>query len=156
MPSLTIEAIQAKVEQMALPLMAEANIDLVELQVGRHGADVFLRFTADRPMGGITIGECARLNRAIVSAIELDGFLGEAFELEFSSPGLDRPLTTAKDFMRNLNRSISFSLKEAVEGKKAYKGILIAVDGEMLTVSLNKKNTIVLPLAQIASGLLVI
>ena len=153
---MTVEEVQTKVETLSLPLLVQAGIDLVELQIGRNGKDVSLRIFADRPTGGITIGECARLNRSIVEAIDADGFLGDAYELEFSSPGLDRPLFTHKDFARNLNRPVRVCLKEPIEGKKEYTGILAAVDGQTLTVHLKKKNTVVLPLACIEKGLLVI
>ena len=91
MPLLSLEEIQKKMETLVLPLLTGANVDLVELRVTRHRGDVLIRFLADKPMGGITIEECARLNRAIVKAIDGDGFLAEGFSLEFSSPGLDHP-----------------------------------------------------------------
>ncbi|MBI4309362.1 MAG: hypothetical protein HY591_03425 [Candidatus Omnitrophica bacterium] len=92
MPSLNLEEVKHKVERLALPLLAQAKVDLVELRVTGHRGDLLIRFLADRPTGGITMGECARLNRAIVKAIDEDGSLeDDGYALEFSSPGIDHP-----------------------------------------------------------------
>ena len=111
---------------------------------------------ADLPAGGITVGQCASLNQAIVEAIDADGFLGEqGYALEFSSPGLDRPLVTAKDFRRNLDRAVRFWLKEPVEGKTEHTGVLMAADEKQIVVR-TKKKEIVLPLGQIVKAMLII
>lgn len=149
---------------MALPLLAQAGVDLVELSVGRYKDDVIIRFTADlprlgrgRPAGGITIGQCSTLNHTIVGAVDADGFLGlQGYSLEFSSPGLDRPLVTLKDFGRSLDRVVRFWLKEPVEGKTEHSGVLVAVSDGTLVVQTAKNREIVLPLGQIIKGMLII
>ena len=128
MSTLTTEEIIAKVERISYPLLAAANVDLVELSVDVHKEDVMLQFMADKPIGGITIQECADLNHAIVAAIDADGFLGESYSLEFSSPGLDRPLVTQKDFLRNMDRQVRVELKEAIASKKGWVGKIIRVE----------------------------
>ncbi len=71
---LTAEAIREKTEALSLPILAQAGLDLVELDIVLLKNEVRLSFAADRPMGGITIEECAESNRAIAQAIEADGF----------------------------------------------------------------------------------
>lgn len=150
------EVIASRVKEMSLPLLLKANIDLIELNVGIHKTDVLLELIADRPTGGITIHECATLNRAIVDAIDMDGFLGENYSLEFSSPGLDRPLSTEKDFLRNLGRDLRVHLKEAVMLKKEWAGRIIRVNrGEVVLLTKQKKEITVL-LAVIQKAVLVI
>jgi len=153
---MTAEEIHEKLEQLALPLLAKAEIDLVELQVSLRGQDAIIRFMADKPAGGITIGECAGLNKAIVEAIDTDGFLGENYELEFSSPGLDRPLSTYKDFARNLNRGVHFVLGSSLDGKKEFIGIVTEVAEWTVTVATKKKKQQVVRLSQIIRAVLVI
>ncbi len=157
MPPLDTDEIRGKVEMLAAPILAKAGVDLVELSVGRYKDDVIIRFAADLPAGGITVGQCSTLNHAIVEAIDADGFLGlQGYSLEFSSPGLDRPLVTAKDFGRNLGRAIRFWLKEPVEGKKEHSGVLAAVRDGTLVVRTAKNREIILPLDQIVKAMLVI
>lgn len=153
--TLTNEEIHAKILHMAAPVLENAGVDLVELHVGRNRSEVQVQFTADLPMGGITIETCAQLNRAIVDIIDADGFLGENYTLEFSSPGLDRPLKTAKDFFRNLDQDVHFWLAEAIEGKKEWEGKVTEVNSQSLTV-LAKKRTLSVPLAKIVKAVLVI
>jgi len=156
---LTPEEIHSKVEALALPLLADAGLDLVELRVVLRNKDALLFFTADRPQGGITIEECARANRAIVEAIDREGFLGEDYELEFASPGLDRPLATQKDFARNLNRAVRLLLSEPVGGKKEMTGIVAAADAQAVVVRVKRKKetaAITVPLSSITKAVLVI
>ena len=157
MPPLNTDEIRCKVEMLAAPILAKSGVDLVELSVGIYKEDVIIRFAADLPAGGITVGQCASLNHAIVEAIDVDGFLGlQGYSLEFSSPGLDRPLVTAKDFGRNLDRVVRFWLKEPVEGKTEHRGVLMAADEKQVVLRTKKNKEIVLPLGQIVKGLLII
>ena len=157
MPGLDLDVIRQKIESLALPILERAGIDLVELNVSLYKRDVVICCIADRPTGGITIAQCSALNRAFVEAIDADGFLGEeGYSLEVSSPGLDRPLVTPKDFIRNLNRAVRFWLAEAVDGKKEQSGILLAVNDGMLMVLTKKNKEITLPLAQVIKGMLII
>ncbi len=154
MSTLTTEEIIAKIERLSAPLLEAAGVDLVELGVGRHKADVNIVFMADKPQGGITIQECAALNRAIVEAIDADGFLGEDYSLEFSSPGLDRPLRDRKDFLRNLGWEVRVELRESVEGKKGWAGKLVRVNTGDVVLLTKQKKEIVVPLSVIVRAVL--
>ena len=156
MSTLTTEEIIAKVERISYPLLAAANVDLVKLSVDVHKEDVMLQFMADKPIGGITIQECADLNHAIVAAIDADGFLGESYSLEFSSPGLDRPLVTQKDFLRNMDRQVRVELKEAIASKKGWVGKIIRVNTGDVVLLTKQKKEIVVPLTVIERAVLVI
>jgi ribosome maturation factor RimP len=132
-------------------------MELIELKVGGHKNDVIIQITADKPSGGINIRECAILNKSLVAAIEQDNFLPpENFSLELSSPGLDRPLVTRKDFMRFKAQELYFWLNEPIAGKKEVQGILVEVGESSLTVDAPGNPKLVLPLSSIIKGLLVI
>ena len=115
-------------------------MDLVELKVGGHKNDVIIQITADKPSGGITIRECAILNKSLVAAIEQENVLPpEIFSLELSSPGLDRPLVTCKDFMRLKAQELHFWLNAHVGGKKEVQGILAEVGESALTIDVSER-----------------
>jgi ribosome maturation factor RimP len=125
--------------------------------VGGHKKDVLIQITADKPSGGINIRECAILNKALVAAIEQENFLPpEIFSLELSSPGLDRPLVTRKDFMRLIGQEIHFWLSEPVAAKKEVQGVLTEVAETSLKIDCSRQGMLVLPLANIIKGVLVI
>ena len=152
---MTTDEIKGRVEVLAAPLLVAAGVELVELKVTAHGGDVGIAFFADLPTGGITIDVCERLNKGIAEELDKDGFLGGRYTLEFSSPGLDRPLKTNKDFLRNLNQEVRFILNAAIEGKSEWTGIVMGVkEGEVTAVTKHKQ--IVLPIDQIIKAVLVI
>jgi len=158
MESLNLEDIQQKIESLAQKILEAASTDLIECKVSGHKNDVLVQITADKPSGGITIGQCAILNKTLVAAIEQENFLPpEIFSLELSSPGLDRPLITRKDFMRlGPGQEFHFWLNEAVAGKKEAQGVLHQITETALTINVAGKTKLVLPFANIIKGVLVI
>ena len=70
---------------------------------------------ADRPEGGIRLGECSQLNRGIGALLDEKDFLSGRYILEVSSPGLDRPLKTKNDLSRKINCEAHFFLNEEVK-----------------------------------------
>lgn len=154
MAELTLEEIAQKLEVLSNPILSAAGIDLVELKVGGRKGDVRIEFMADKPTGGITIHECATLNRAIVDAITADGFIGEDFSLEFSSPGLDRPLKTPKDFLRNMAYPVRVHLLESLGGKKQWEGRVIRVNSTGIVLLTKQKKEISVPLTVVEKAVL--
>jgi ribosome maturation factor RimP len=141
-----------KIESLARQVIEQGGAELVEINIGGNPRDVLIQVTADRPAGGITMGECSRLNKALVSRIEGDNILSsDNFSLELSSPGLDRTLVSRKDFMRVLGRELHVWLHEPVGGKKEVQGILTQVGDSALTLEAGSTQ-LVLPLPAIIRG----
>jgi ribosome maturation factor RimP len=134
------------------------GLELVELKIGGRINDVMIQVLADRPQGGIGIKECTDLNRSIVEAIDKEAFFSEVgYSLEVSSPGLDRPLMTSKDFLRNLNAPVRILLKEKIAGKGEQEGVVKSVTEHDVTLLTTKEQKeIIVPIDQILKGLLVI
>ena len=122
------------IQKLIEGFLKEAEVVLVDLNVRRHGGQVAIEILADKPSGGITIDECSRLNRKINDAIETQNLIAENYTLEVSSPGLDRPLKTAADFLRMMEREVRIFLCEPVDNKIEYTGIVLKVENENLTV----------------------
>ncbi len=155
---MALEEIRLKIESLANKIFKEAGMDLIELKIGGHKNDVRIQITADKPSGGITIRECAILNKTLVAAIEQENLLPpEIFSLELSSPGLDRPLVTRKDFTRFIGRRLHFWLNEpiGIGGKKEAQGMLAEVGEKGLIVDV-LGSRLVLPLSSVIKGMLVI
>jgi ribosome maturation factor RimP len=157
MPGVTLDEIQQKLQSLAGKVFEAWGMDLVELKVLGHKNDVHIQITADKPSGGINIRECAILNKALVSAIEQENLLPpECFSLELSSPGLDRPLVTRKDFLRVVDQEIYFWLDEPVGGKKEVQGTLREAGESALRIDVSDRIKLVLPLTSVIKGVLVI
>lgn len=113
-----------------------------------QGRGPVLEVLADRPEGGITLDECARLNRELGGLLEARAALPEAYELDVSSPGLDRPLTTEADFRRCRGKEVRIFLKEEVAGKIETAGVIEDVTGESVILKTNE-NLIGIPLVKV-------
>ncbi|MBP7215773.1 MAG: ribosome maturation factor RimP [Candidatus Omnitrophica bacterium] len=115
--------------------LLEQGMVLVELIYRREGRDMVVRVLADWPEGGITLGECTRLNSQIGALLEEANIIPDRYILEVSSPGLDRSLRTKNDFMRCLHKPVRFFLSEPVQGKIELAGLVTCVDDASVTIS---------------------
>jgi ribosome maturation factor RimP len=149
---------QLKVYEVINHIALSQGLEIVELKIGVHQKDVMIQVLADKPQGGIGIEECTSLNRSIVEAIDKEGFFSEdGYSLEVASPGLDRPLATAKDFLRNINATVRILLKEKIAGKGEHEGVVKSVTENAVTLLTTKeKKEISIPLDLIFKGQLVI
>ena len=145
------EDLKSQVKAYIEPLLAELKIDLVELRIGIYGKTINIQIFVDKEGGGgINIDECSSINKQLVKYIDSGYLIHGDYTLEVSSPGLDRPLKTVKDFKRVLSRRIRFHLAEAVEGKIEHAGVLqeINVQTESLKVQ-TKDKEIEIPISKI-------
>lgn len=124
------------------------GLELVELIYRFEGRDLFLRVLTDTPEGGITLGECARLNKEIGFMLEEKEAIKEKYTLEISSPGLDRPLKTRNDFARCVNRQIKFFLRVPVNGKLEWDGVIQRVEEDCVYIDA-KGMMLAIPIAHI-------
>ena len=127
--------IQSKVKE----ILEKEGLDLIEFRVFYSGGKSVVRCLADYPSGGITIDECARVNKLVFSFLDESKLLGEDFAVEVNSPGIDRALKTAKDFMRVKGKMVSFWLNEPIENKEYLEAKVIDVNEERVCVEKSGK-----------------
>lgn len=118
-----------EIENLIKSCLEGRGIDLVEIHLYRHrGVRSILRILVDKPEGGISLDECAILNEEISQALDNSNVFLESYILEVSSPGLDRPLATHKDFLRAIDRKIRVILSKVIGGKAELAGVLKRAD----------------------------
>lgn len=105
----------------------------------RQGGEAVLEVLADRDEGGISLDECAGLNRELGDILEKESVFAQPYVLEVSSPGLDRPLATAGDFRRVRGRQARFFLKDLVEGKLEHCGTVEDISDDTVTIRVTDK-----------------
>ncbi len=143
------EEILEKIRDSATPLVEGLGFEIVDLRLFRANRRFILRFLVDRPEGGISLDECSRINEGIGRLLEEQDILaGESYVLEVSSPGLDRPLFSAKDFLRVRDRKVRVFLNEPQDGRLELEGEVEAVKGDCLLLKTDEK-TIKLSLTKI-------
>ncbi len=99
MSAIGSESIADRARTMLEPILAREGFELVEVEWGREGPAWVLRLFVDRP-GGVTIEHCQELSRTIEPILDVEDFIEPSYNLEVSSPGLDRPLRKPADFER--------------------------------------------------------
>ncbi len=129
-----------KIQQLSVPLLAAAGIELVDVCTRRQGRQTVIEILVDKPRGGITLDECARLNREIGDAVEVQNIMMDSYFLEVASPGLDRPLKTKKDFERVLHRPVRLILLERVGEKGEYIGEILEVNDQGVVIATQQGN----------------
>ena len=144
-----------QVETLIMPCIQELSAELVELNLKKRGKTVVVGIIADKPHGGITVGECTLINKKVVRAIgKRRGFDGD-YVVEVSSPGLVRALKTSKDFSRVLGRKVRVHLLESVGGKREHLGEVAGVQENQILIT-EGNEPVAIPLEHIAKAVQVI
>lgn len=119
------------------PVMA-LGFELVGIEFVRSRNPV-LRIYIDSE-NGITVDDCADVSRQVSAVLDVEDPITTAYTLEISSPGMDRPLFTIEHYQRFIGNEITVSLRIAVANRRNWKGVIQAVDGEMITLTVDGKN----------------
>jgi ribosome maturation factor RimP len=130
--------VQQFVAEMVTPFLNQEGFELVEVEYVAEGGNRFLRVYVDKE-GGIDIDECGRVSEYLSEQLDKNDPITDAYILEVSSPGAERPLKKPEDFRRAVGKDVFITTHEPVEGKKEFEGPLVAYDGETLTVKAGKK-----------------
>ncbi len=131
-----------------IPLLEYQDVILVDLNLSRTREGIILRLLLDKKEGGITLADCAGLNRGIGELLDANDIIKDRYILEVSSPGLDRPLKTKEDFARCKNREVMVFLNQPLGGAMQIEGSIDKVDEEAVSI-LTGKGTEVVPLVNI-------
>lgn len=148
------------VTELVTPILDERHFELVDAEFVKEGKSWYLRIYIDKP-GGINIEECALVSDLLGE--KLDDCdpdpIPQAYFLEVSSPGAERPLKKERDYERALNSYIHVSLYHPLEGNKVYEGTMVDLKPDELTLEYmdkTRQKTIVIPRKQIAQARLAI
>ncbi len=111
------------VSKLAEPVVAGLGFELVDTEYVKEGSDMVLRLYVDKP-GGIGIDECETVSRAVEKVIDEADPIEGSYIFEVSSPGLDRPLKTDRDFERYKGELVELTFYAQEDGKKNVEGCL--------------------------------
>ena len=133
------------IKRIAEEILAAHSAELVECNVHRHTGGLQLRFLVDT-VGGVTVQDCTRLNRLIGEALDASGSVDTNYTLEVSSPGLDRPLVTKRDYERAIGDELDVELLEPLADTKArqLRGRVLAVQEDAVVLASGSGNLTVL------------
>lgn len=125
---------EKKVEAILMPIIEEKNFELVDVEFVKEGPNWYLRIYIDKE-GGITIDDCEAVSRALEVELDKEDLIEQAYILEVSSPGIDRPLKKESDFVKYAGEIVDIKLYKAFEGSKEYQGALKGLENNIVTIT---------------------
>lgn len=146
------------VEKLALPILIDTGLELVDVEYKKEGANWFLRVFIDKE-GGVDIDDCSRVSERLSERLDEADPIPTAYFLEVSSPGAERPLKKAADYERAIGQYVHVSLYEPIDGMKALEGWLTDYSTEAARVEVDVKGvkkTVTIPVERIAAARLAI
>ncbi|MCR4282417.1 MAG: ribosome maturation factor RimP [Bauldia sp.] len=158
---ITETGLEARIARIAESVAAGLGFRLVRVKLSAmNGAT--LQIMAERPDGTMTVEDCERLSRDLSPVLDVEDPIDTAYNLEVSSPGIDRPLVRRSDFVRWTGQAAKIELARPQDGRKRFKGILAGLDGDAIRLALEPNSKLVeatvvtLPLADIDEARLVL
>ncbi|MDP2940650.1 MAG: ribosome maturation factor RimP [Candidatus Omnitrophota bacterium] len=143
------ETITAELKGILADFLKARQVELVDLACNYQGKDLVVRILADYPEGGISIGECAALNREIGLLLDEKNILELDYILEVSSPGVDRPLKESSDFLRCVNRRVRVFFNTPIGGRWELEGIIKKVEEAVILMDDKESRAIEVPISEI-------
>ncbi len=132
---ITETGVAARVAAIIEPVIQDLGFDLVRVKVSStNGCTV--QIMAERTDGTMAVSDCETVSRAISPVLDLEDPVSQAYYLEVSSPGIDRPLVRASDFERWTGYDAKIEMAVPVEGRKRYRGHIRGVEGHQVLVEL--------------------
>ena len=127
------EEYESRTEAFLLPVLAEHNFELWDVEYVKEAGTWYLRAYIDKE-GGIAVDDCEEISRILSDWLDQTDFIEDSYILEVSSPGLGRPLKKERDFERGLGEEVEIRLYKALNKQKEFTGILKAYDKETVTI----------------------
>jgi len=129
---------ETAVENLVMPVIEQMGFEYVGTEIKRIGDERELIVYADKD-GGLNLDDCENISREIDPMIEELDPIKENYYLCVSSPGLDRPLKTKRDFERSVGKTVDVKLYKALDKKKSFTGELTGFTDESFTVKTDDK-----------------
>ncbi len=116
--------------------VAASGYELVGLEFIRAGEHSTLRIYIDHP-NGINVDDCAEVSHQVSAVLDVEDPIPVAYNLEVSSPGLERPLFKAEHYQQFIGHEVTLVLKMAMGNRRKWKGVIESVEGELITITVD-------------------
>ncbi|MBO0603069.1 ribosome maturation factor RimP [Sporosarcina sp. E16_3] len=151
--------ITEEVAKIAIPIVEELELELVDVEFVKEGRDWFLRVYIDTPNGNIDIDQCSQVSEKLSEELDRTDPIPQNYFLEVSSPGAERPLKKEEDFQKAIGQFVFIKTYEAINDMKEFEGYLLAYGPEGAEVEMRiktRKLTVVIGQDKIALARLAI
>ncbi|MDH6264777.1 ribosome maturation factor RimP [Rhizobium sp. SG_E_25_P2] len=160
-PRLVVETgVDARVAQIIEPVILELGYQLVRVKMTNQNG-LTMQIMAERPDGTMTVNDCEVISMAISPVLDVEDPIDKQYNLEISSPGIDRPMVRKGDFVRWQGHIIKCETSVMVEGRKRFKGKILEVTDagfvlEREQMAEGEEPQVAIPFASLAEGRLIL
>ncbi|HBJ94106.1 ribosome maturation factor RimP [Ponticaulis sp.] len=120
---ITIKGIEERILKSIEPEAEALGLEVVRIRM-MGGRTPTLQIMVEKTNGGTDVEDCAKFSRAISPALDVHDFIDNKYHLEVSTPGIDRPLTRAKDFARWAGHLAKVELSMPIDGRRRFQGVI--------------------------------
>lgn len=135
------EQYESKTEELLKPIAESAGVSIYDVEYVKEGSDFYLRAYIDKPEG-VNINDCETVSRALSEALDEKDFIGDAYILEVSSPGLGRTLKKDKHLEKSLLKEVEIKTYKPIDKCKEFRGVLKAYDENSVKIETEKEEMI--------------
>ena len=125
------EGVDARVAAVVAPVIEDLGFRLVRARMVDHNG-LTMQIMAERPDGTMSVGDCEVISKALSPVLDVEDPVVGTYNLELSSPGIDRPLVRRSDFDTWAGHVAKIETAYLVDGRKRFRGHLIKVEGDVV------------------------
>ena len=126
--------IEEAVWTMAEPLAEQNGLELIEVEFVKEGSEWYLRLYLYKENGTVELDDCEKISRLVSDQLDKKDPIEQAYRLEVSSPGIERPLKRDKDFLRFKGEKVRAKVFMPINGQKEFVGELGEVDAQTIQI----------------------
>ena len=127
---------EQKLTDMLRPAVEETGKELLGVEFISAGNDSVLRLFVDHE-NGINVDDCAEVSRQVGAVLDVEDPISSEYNLEVSSPGVDRPLFELSHFQKVIGEIVNVKLSMPLNGRRKFKGLLSAIENDTLIVEVD-------------------
>ncbi|HET7615589.1 MAG TPA: ribosome maturation factor RimP [Bacillales bacterium] len=152
------ERVTDMTEELVMPILAELDLELVDVEFVKEGKNWYLRVYIDAD-DGVGLDECSDVSEKLSHHLDENDFIEQAYFLEVSSPGAERPLKKKRDFEAAVGKQVRITTYAPIDGEKAFEGKLVDFDGDRVQLAVKHKTNekhVDIPYEKVASARLAV
>lgn len=133
---MNLASLEQRLTDMFTPSVEDLGYELVGIEYVRAGKHSTLRVYIDQEQG-ILVDDCAAVSRQISALMDVEDPITNEYTLEVSSPGLERPLFSAKQYEAFIGEGVKVQLSMPIQNRRRWKGVIDSVDGEIICINVD-------------------
>ena len=130
-------AMDRRITEIITPVIEDMGYEVVRVRL-MTGKESILQIMAQKPDGTIEVDDCGEISAAVSAVMDVEDPILDAYTLEVSSPGIDRPLTRLKDFDQWATFEAKIETEQQIDGRRRFKGTLQGTEGEEVLIEIEE------------------